>query len=437
MMETAENGVTFGVELRRRRIATGLTLTELASRVNYSKGHLSKIEAGHKAPSSALARRCDQILEANGELSRLVPDRSLDDTAPISSVAVDHDDTGEVWAMQLGSDGNGQFHVLNRRTVLTAGAATLMTWAAPTARRSAEELDLPSFEAVLAQLRQLGQTIEPALVLQMAVPPVSTLRTLGSHAPEPVRRSAFALAARFAEYAGWMAQEHGDDAGALWWTDHAVRLAESAGDQEMAPWALVRRAELAMYRHDWLETVQLAQQSQRAATSSRVRSFALQREAQGHALAGDEVACRQALDQAARYAEAAGPAPDRPALGSTTMRDPAAFATGWCLHDLGRDAAAVELLSREFAAVPAHARRVRARYGARLALALASRREIEQACAVLDQVLDAAMLVNSATVRTDLRQAARVLNRWRSEPEVSRVVPRLAQALRGGSPGRV
>ncbi|NBH03695.1 helix-turn-helix transcriptional regulator, partial [Amycolatopsis sp. SID8362] len=37
---------TFGAELRRLRHAAGLSLTELADRVHYSKGYLSKVETG-------------------------------------------------------------------------------------------------------------------------------------------------------------------------------------------------------------------------------------------------------------------------------------------------------------------------------------------------------------------------------------------------------
>jgi transcriptional regulator with XRE-family HTH domain len=58
----------FGELLRRRRTERGLTLSRFADLVHYNKGYLSKVESGHKAPSEALARVCDQVLEARGEL---------------------------------------------------------------------------------------------------------------------------------------------------------------------------------------------------------------------------------------------------------------------------------------------------------------------------------------------------------------------------------
>jgi transcriptional regulator with XRE-family HTH domain len=48
----------FGTELRRLRVAAGLSLGDLADVVHYSKGYLSKIESGDKPPNTALARRC-------------------------------------------------------------------------------------------------------------------------------------------------------------------------------------------------------------------------------------------------------------------------------------------------------------------------------------------------------------------------------------------
>ena len=54
----------FGEELRRRRIASGLSLRELAVRVHYSRGYLSKVETRQAPASIELARLCDAALRA-------------------------------------------------------------------------------------------------------------------------------------------------------------------------------------------------------------------------------------------------------------------------------------------------------------------------------------------------------------------------------------
>lgn len=56
----------FAAELRRLRSLRGMSLTELARSVHYSKGYLSKIENGGKPPTLDVARRCDAVLDAGG-----------------------------------------------------------------------------------------------------------------------------------------------------------------------------------------------------------------------------------------------------------------------------------------------------------------------------------------------------------------------------------
>lgn len=64
----------FGAELRRLRRRAGLSLSELAGRMHYSKGFLSKVETGGAPPSPALAALCEAELGAIGELTELLPD---------------------------------------------------------------------------------------------------------------------------------------------------------------------------------------------------------------------------------------------------------------------------------------------------------------------------------------------------------------------------
>jgi transcriptional regulator with XRE-family HTH domain len=52
----------FGEILRRLRTEQGISLGQLALRVHYNKGYLSRIENEQKAPSEDLARACDTEL---------------------------------------------------------------------------------------------------------------------------------------------------------------------------------------------------------------------------------------------------------------------------------------------------------------------------------------------------------------------------------------
>lgn len=58
----------FGKALRELRVQAGMSLSALSEAVHYSKGYLSNIENGRKAPTEEIARACDDVLRARGEL---------------------------------------------------------------------------------------------------------------------------------------------------------------------------------------------------------------------------------------------------------------------------------------------------------------------------------------------------------------------------------
>lgn len=93
-------------------------------------------------------------------------------------------------------------------------------------------------------------------------------------------------------------QESGNERAALWWTQRAVDLASAGGDRHLAGYALVRRALVTLYHDDAKETIALARQAQDNSLPPRIRGLAAQREAQGHAIAGDRDACLRTLDRA-------------------------------------------------------------------------------------------------------------------------------------------
>ncbi|MFJ4620389.1 helix-turn-helix domain-containing protein [Streptomyces sp. NPDC088812] len=61
----------FAEAVRRLRRERGLSLSELAERVNYSKSHLSNVEHGRKRPNRELAAKLDAALDSGRTLRRL------------------------------------------------------------------------------------------------------------------------------------------------------------------------------------------------------------------------------------------------------------------------------------------------------------------------------------------------------------------------------
>jgi transcriptional regulator with XRE-family HTH domain len=262
---------TFGPELRRRRAAANLSLADLAMRLHYSKGYLSKVENGAKLPSRDLATRCDALLRASGELLALLPAATATPaTASASDLAEPPDPPGPV--VDVGGPLGG----------VPSG------WAAA----ARDPATVAAFAGLLGQLRALGRSWPPALLLPTVVAQTRTLVYVARAAPPAPFGRLFLVAGRFAEYAGWMYQEAGDDREMARWTRLAVRYGQMAGDAALATYADVRLAGAAMYQGDAASTVALARRAAaRAGTTSRVRGLALQRQAQGHAMLGEGAAC--------------------------------------------------------------------------------------------------------------------------------------------------
>jgi tetratricopeptide (TPR) repeat protein len=427
-----EQSEAFGVELRRRREAAGWSLATLAKRVHYSKGHLGKIETGTKLPGSDLARRCDAVLEAGGQLVALAGKPSPDSSSTV--VAAEHG--GEVWVMSMAPDGSSWLVPMPRREALATGAVSLFGLnlrSNGVAAAADHDATVTAFRSLFEQVRRLGQTTSPSVVLPTVIAQTHTLRGMAGAASSPLREELLRLAARYAEYAGWMAQEAGDERGALWWTRVAVEMGQEANDTELTTYALIRQALITLYRDDAEGTIDLAQQAQAdPRTSPRVRGLAALREAQGHALACDYDQCQRALDRATELLDnTENNAPDGP-IGSASVAGASlsSLVAGWCLHDLGRPRQAADILDQQLLVLPDTARRAYARFGARRALAYFAAGEVDHASALTHKVLDAATLVDSATIRHDLRRLAHSLARWRTHSSVREVYPRLSSALR-------
>jgi hypothetical protein len=343
-------------------------------------------------------------------------------------------DDGEVWLMSVAPDGTSWFRLVSRRQALVAGAASVLGFGFSDRNVSAaarQPTSLEGFRALFDQFRQLGQTASPAVMLPALIAQTQTVQGVAAQSDARTQGPALILAARYAEYVGWMCQEAGNDEAALWWTDRAVELAAAGGDHDLASYALVRRALMALYRNDAAETVELSRAAQLGSVLPRIRGLAAQREAQGHALAGDRDACLRCLDSARGLLASAPSDPAAPVLGSANLTDPVSMITGWCLYDLGRPEQAAEVLDREITLVPPHALRSCIRYGVRRAMAHAAAGEVEHACEIAEPLLGGAEVVGSATIRTDVRRLARTLSRFRATRSVRELSPQLAAALHG------
>ncbi|MEU9406456.1 helix-turn-helix transcriptional regulator [Streptomyces sp. NPDC048281] len=420
-----EHAFEFGRELRRWRMSAGLSLQQLGQRVHYSKSQLSKVERGIKRPTPELARLCDTELRADGALARLVRVQHL---LPPLSVPESHD---EVWLMQLRKDGSSTFQPMSRRDLIAVGAASAFSVGAGEPAPSfpapeGAETVVDASRLLFDQLRRLGQASGPASVLPPLIAQTHSVEQLAARTGPRTRGPLLLLASRYAEYAGWMAQECGDDAAAIWWTDRAVQLAAAGSDTALAVYAQVRRSLISLYRGDVTEAVQLATLALESDAPTRIRGLAAQHLAQGLAVRGDFDACMRSLDQARALLDQDATDPAQPVLGTSHVPDVVSMFTGWCLYDLGRARQAATLLDQETAGIPVHAFRTRARYGVRRALAHATAGDIEHACKITAEVLPSVGLIASATIAADLHRLKHTLSRHARQQSVRSVLPDLS-----------
>ncbi|MBG0829022.1 transcriptional regulator [Planomonospora sp. ID67723] len=334
--------------------------------------------------------------------------------------------------MQLSVDGQNRFQPMSRRQAMAAGAVSIagMSIGGPANQAGTEDpMLLGTSRSLFDHYRRIGQTVGPGLLLPALIAQTHTLRELSVHAGSRTRQGLLRLGARYAEYVGWLVQETGNEQAALWWTQRAVDLAAAGGDHDLAAYGLVRRALVTLYREDAVQTVELARQAQSGRVPPRIRGLAAQREAQGHALAGDYEACMRALDRARTLLTGHIPDPDVPVIGTTNLTDPAGMITGWCLYDLGRPAEAAEIMEAQLKRVSPQALRTRVRYGVRCALAHAAAGEVDHACALTGRLLGDVITVGSATIAPDLRNLARVLARHPRNRSVRELAPDLGTTI--------
>jgi hypothetical protein len=294
-----------------------------------------------------------------------------------------------------------------------------------------EGMALQHFSAQLQELRAQGHRMTPLLVYPVLVVYANLLKEIHRAATGATRVRLRQLLAHFYEYASWMAQEQARYRVAFQLIAMAERLGATGGADYLVPYAMIRRADIALYRGDGREVADLAAgAADHPAANHWVRVIADQRLAQGFAMLRDRRACEAALARADRRIAGQHPQQELPVpLGSAVNRSANDLIRGWCRLDLGEPDEAAQALDRGLAAAPAHAMRARVLFGARLAMALAMGGEVAKACASAAGLLGVSTAVDSAAVRHQLHTLNAVLNRWSTRPAVRELQGQMAVAL--------
>ena len=388
----------FGTRLMRLRIASGRSLAQAADKIHISRSHLGNLETGRKRPTVEVAKACDAAFGASGALVMLALEaRAHRETeppvrrAPCSSAD---------------------------KTCLSADPGEVLETRTGSFRR----------------WRAAGQRERPRdLLAGLATEADHVAEVANAAGAGTLQDDLWMLAARYAEFVGWMFQEAAQDAAAERWTKTATDWATRAGDHDMASYAWERRALAALYNGDAEATVALARRAGECnEVSPRVLGLAARREAQGHALGGDRGAYQRALDRSrALLSHGPAPYPNGQSWGPNTITDSSLVIEASSLVDLRCFGEAAELFDSESCRsaqqVPP---RTRARFAVKQSLALLGSGDIDRACDVLDSVLPSITRVDSATIRCDMRRLLNGFNRRRSHPRAASALPNIHNVLR-------
>lgn len=327
-------------------------MRELARRTSVSEGQICNLESGRRNPTSAVAAACDATFGADGRLIELA-ETERRSTPADSPVEVDS---------------------------LLAG-----------------------YGRILEELKDIGRSSGPRFVDASLRSIARILTDTASHAEADRRDEIWLLASRFAEYTGWMAQETGNSAEALRWTDLAVRWGANGGEEAIAAYAPVRRASIAEHRGDTTTAIRLASQAEgHPAATPLIRAHAARREAQGHASIGDYRACQEALERSRGHAHQDNRHGAR--WGPRIEKGNPRLIEASCLISLRRFEQAADLFAVELERHPELPpdSNSRTRFTIRQATAMVGIDHLDQACHAIEALLPTIRSLDSATIRAEL-----------------------------------
>jgi transcriptional regulator with XRE-family HTH domain len=294
-------------------------------------------------------------------------------------------------------------------------------------RHARRRLDPPPalldyFTAQLAEHARFDNLAGPSYILATAVGQLDQIEQLVDRGGPEIAH----LAARFAEFAGWLMQDSGDDTQALRLTERSVDYADAAGDAELATYNLMRKANVLTT----LGQAQLAATTARKALASATERFpalvpvCLRQHALATSRQRDERSTYEAIETALTLTNTAVAADG---LSPYCTRSYVQMEAALCLLLLRQPAAAEQACTSALADWPDGLVRDRTLCLARRGMALVELREVDEACVAAMLALDGVRAAPSGRTIHLLRVIARRLRPFNRNPSVRELTAALAE----------
>lgn len=405
----------FGTELRRllSESKTVPSLRELAKQVHIDPGHLSRLMSGKRPPGLDLAKRCDKILGSGTKLTDIVADAERRAASRSTALATPGDPL--TVCVPVVVNGRTQLVPLDRRSFLkgVAGSAVALAGGAGPAAVGSRHL-APEIAEHLVDVRAMlvrsDSMMGPGRLIATVSEQLANVQEMLPMARGGLRTRMFEVASLFAELQGWLQDDIGSTVTGSAWTSRALEWAEASGNDSLAAYMLMRRAQQAIGQGNSDLAVGLAAAAQRrAAGSARIRAAAAQQEAQGYAADRDERAALDALDRALDVVTGLDEPVGEYELASWCTPDYVHAQRGAALMRMGRYGQAVQAFDDALAQWPSEYRRERGLHLARKAHALAAGQVTDDALDAGTAALQIAADTGSRRTLDELALAARVL----------------------------
>lgn len=418
---------TLGDLLAAHRGAAGMTQKLLGHAVGYSRVTVGTAESGHRQPAAEFWTRCDQVLDAGGELVRTY--QQLTDARSRRKRDLAERDQAERSARAARSRPIGTATVsIGPPTDPPPPVAAYAYQPAGVDNGLARLYAAPVGE-VIEHLEQQWHALVRADNLLGPVHALAAVKGQVAVVEQLLRGGAagwharlWGLGARYAESAAWLYEDLGDQVNASGWTFRALEWAHAADDPAMVSWALFRRSQQAATAGDAAGTLALAQAAARdpGRLTGPMRAAIVQQHARGLALAGDERGALTRLDEAlghAAPADAAGDAAHGHGSFCTVGYLHLQRANCWLL--LGRPDRAVPSYRQALTGLPEAYHRDRGHALARLGRALADTGEVEEAAACGMEAVGIGAGAGSGRIVDDVRNTVRQLAAHAEVPAVA------------------
>ena len=305
---------------------------------------------------------------------------------------------------------------LSRRSLLGAGVGAALGLNATTAPAAARQID-PEFARHWMELMGLLYRHDAMFGPHDVVGPVQReLGFIAEHrrlARGGLRTDLLRVESRWSLFASWLAHDTGAWSTRDDWATRALRLAQEAAYQDMVAWVWLRQSQWAATEDEPQQAIALADAACRTpGISGRMHALCQLRQAHGHALANDAVACERRLADAHDGLFEHAPADDADPCDELAGRDLTApyvlAAEARCWVTL-RPRKAIPMLEEALRTWPRDRTRGRGVHRARLALACAAASEPDRAAAEGLKALEIARTTRSHVTMRELRRLDRRL----------------------------